>query len=1673
MHRAASRIPAFRDRTRQALAAATALAVAVVAVGFGIGGADPARAADPELLSQGKTATASSGNAALAFDGKTNTRWESASSDPQWIQVDLGKTSTVSEFVLRWETARSKDYVIEVSEDGSSWTTVHTTTNAPAGNNTVESFAPDGGSAEGRFVRLTGTSRTTGYGHSLWEFEVRGSIAVSSPATPTGKTVEVVGTYGDWQLYVGGAPYTVKGLTWGPKTTGSGAISAAKLDAYMNELVSLGVNTIRTWGTDADSQVLFDAAAAHGIRVIAGFWIQPGGGPGSGGCPDFVAGTDSYLDAVRSDVATFVEKYKNHDAVLMWSIGNESLLGLGNCYTGSQLEDQRNAYAAFVEELAQDAKAIDANHPVTSTDAWVGAWPYLKNNAPSLDLYAINSYGAISGVQQAWEDGGYTVPYVVTETGPQGEWETPADATGKPSEPSDAAKAQAYLDAWTEITSNAGVALGATMFHFGTETDFGGVWFNLYPGEKKRAAWYAVAQAYGGPAAADDKAPTITAVTAPTTSVVGGSTFEIAATVADPESDPVTVSIQQSGNYATGSGALAPATAVAKGTGVWTVTAPQDAGVWKFYVTATDDHGNIAYAPVSVAVADAAGVNVALGKAATASSSQDPAANAVDGSTGTKWGSALDGNWHGKDAEWFQVDLGATYRVNQAKLLWEGQAFGKDYDLQVSVNGTDWTTVSQQRGKSAGTHTVAFAETEARYVRMSGIARGDVYGYSLYEFQVFSPDGLAVGSQVVCGRDLVNAGGVTASASHGAGKDAIDNNVWARWDSGVVETPAGSGNYVGRDGEWLQVDLGRVTSVCGIKPYWEAAFAADYDVLVSTDGQNWATAAQVRGVSEAGPQVSRFEPVSARYVKIVSVTRGTQFGISMWDLEIFEPRTMLMPTTELLGDRVVVFDPSMDALDIQAVMDSVFADQEKDQFGAGRWQFFFTPGEYAVDARVGFYTSLSGAGLNPTDVDIHGADWVDAEWFGMNATQNFWRSAENLSYTPDGGLGRWAVSQAAPFRRVQVNGDLQLDSGRYGWSSGGFMADTKITGFAKSFTQQQWYTRDSSVGTWAGGVWNFTYSGVEGKWAKGDGTNDAKVSILDAGDDWPKPPVTALEHTGAVAEKPFLYLSGSDADLESDWSVFVPAVREGTTGTTWEDGTDAADGSSVPLSTFFIVKAGATATEVNAALAAGKNLLFTPGVYEMDKTIEVTRPGTIVLGLGLATIIPTGDGFGMHVADAAGVRVAGLLFDAAVTESPALLVVGDKDVHTDHAADPIVVNDVFLRVGGAVAGKVKAAMIVNADDTIVDHVWSWRGDHGDGIGWNLNTSDYGFVVNGDDVSAYGLFVEHYQKYNTLWKGENGRTIFYQNELAYDVPDEETWTHDGIRGWVSYKVDAGVKKHEAWGLGSYSNFTSDTEEDEITVDNGFEVPKNVPGVKMHSLLTVSLGGEGIFEHVINGVGARQADSATVPSYVAEYPIPGDEDAGIDPAPAPKDPATNPETSPKTGEPGTGEPGTGEPGTGEPGTGEPGTGEPGTGEPGTGEPGTGEPGTVGDVVVELSAGSVVQGGSVRVDAAGLPTGATVEVWLHSEPKLLATVTANGAGEISTSVKIPADTAVGAHTLVVTVPATGEQGVASLQVTAAGGLPATGVEIGATVTLALLLLAGGVTLFLLRRRKALAGE
>ncbi|GLY07610.1 discoidin domain-containing protein [Actinoplanes sp. NBRC 101535] len=673
---------------------------------------------------------------------------------------------------------------------------------------------------------------------------------------------------------------------------------------------------------------------------------------------------------------------------------------------------------------------------------------------------------------------------------------------------------------------------------------------------------------------------------------------------------------------------------------------------------------------------------------------------------------------------------------------------------------------------------------------------------------------------------------------------AVDGDAGTRWSSTFA------------DPQWLQVDLGSTQSINQVVLNWEAAYASAFTIQTSTDAATWTNITPVTA-GQVGVQNLNVSG-NGRYVRMSGTTRATPYGYSLWEFQVFTTNGgTTLPTSDTpdFGPNVRIFDPSTPASTIQTAVDNTFNAQLRSptaQFGTQRQVFLFKPGTYGrVWANVGFYTTLAGLGLNPDDVTINGAVNVDSGWnYGdeANATQNFWRSMENLSIVPEGGVNRWAVSQAAPMRRVHIRGNLTLapsnqDNGQ-GYSSGGYLADSVVDGVVSSGSQQQWYTRDSRIGSWEGGVWNMVYSGVQGAPANA----------------FPNPPHTTLATTPVTREKPYLYV-----DSAGLYRVFVPAVRRNSAGASWPN----AAGTSIPMREFYVAKPGDSAARINSALAQGLNLFFTPGTYSLDQTIRVTRANTVVTGIGFPTLIPNNGVEALNVADVDGVKVSGLTFDAGTTNSPTLMSVGQAGVHTDHAANPISLQDVFFRIGSSVQGKATTTLAVHADDTLIDHIWAWRADHGGApTGWTVNTGDTGLVVNGDDVLATGLFVEHYQKYEVIWNGNRGRTIFFQNEKPYDVPNQAAWIGPRGNGYAAYKVADSVTDHELWGGGSYSFFNVNPS---VRVDRAFEVPVR-SGVRLHSILTVSLGDVGTIANVVNDTGGAVPNPAgnTVPRNVVNYP-----------------------------------------------------------------------------------------------------------------------------------------------------------------------------------------------------------
>ncbi len=595
--------------------------------------------------------------------------------------------------------------------------------------------------------------------------------------------------------------------------------------------------------------------------------------------------------------------------------------------------------------------------------------------------------------------------------------------------------------------------------------------------------------------------------------------------------------------------------------------------------------------------------------------------------------------------------------------------------------------------------------------------------------------------------------------------------------------------------------------------------------------------------------------------------------------------------TATFGPNVCVFTPSMTQDQVQADLNAI-ADQQvpaASQFDDQRYAIFFEPGTYGSAAnplvfQVGYYTEVAGLGALPQDTVINGAVEVfnnlcTAGTSNCNADDNFWRSLSNVdlnvdlpsttpNYSPPAldayGAGCansaefWAASQAAPLRRDIINGSVVFQDycSADNYASGGFIADSQVTGDVDFYGNQQYFLRNSSiggVGGCPGGLWNDVYSGVEG----------APSAVFTGACEQN----TVLAASPTTEEEPFLY-----QDANGSYQAFVPSVQHNTTGTTWASGTEA--GSSIALSQFFIASPATPVGEINLALALGKNLVLTPGVYNLDQPIVVSRPDTVVLGQGFATLVPQHGNAALIVTSNVGVKVSGLIVDAGPVNSPALVSVGGLlGTSQQAAADPDTIQDVFFRIGGAETTPTSAtvSLLDAAPHSIIDDVWAWRADHGNDVGWTLNKGDTGLVVTGDDVTAYGLAVEHYQKSEVIWTGQGGTDVFFQNELPYDPPSQADWNQSATQlGYPAFEVGKNVKTFNGYAMGSYVVFinTSAT----LNVSQAFESP-DTPGVQFHNVFGVWIAGSGGLDSVVNGVGGPATSTSpgtVVPVDVTSYP-----------------------------------------------------------------------------------------------------------------------------------------------------------------------------------------------------------
>ncbi len=569
-------------------------------------------------------------------------------------------------------------------------------------------------------------------------------------------------------------------------------------------------------------------------------------------------------------------------------------------------------------------------------------------------------------------------------------------------------------------------------------------------------------------------------------------------------------------------------------------------------------------------------------------------------------------------------------------------------------------------------------------------------------------------------------------------------------------------------------------------------------------------------------------------------------------------------------------------------------------FSTKRYALLFAPGEYKnCSFEVGYYVQVAGLGRTATGeeavrftaddgkesgpyVPALNKDLKETNGWGL-CLDTFWRMAENFSSEST----MWAVSQAAPLRRVHIRNTLDLGDGA-AYASGGFLANAQVDGACDYCTQQQWFNRavHFNDGT-KNGAWNIVFSGCTG--------------VVPAAGKVPKRDlVVTVEETPRVRlEKPYIVMTES-----GDYELHIPKfTTEATTGAQL-------DGSNTEVRCFSKVKVGKAilpldedgnyaeydddkyneltesdeklTLELQKALDEGKDLVLSPGIYFLTQPLVVKKTNQVILGIGLATLVAPQDGSPCIRVQAGtpGVKIASVVLEASVQKEPfschanadkvrSLIDFGEVN-KTDpgDASNPGLLSDIFTRVGGSNLDRTvttDAMVRIFSGNVVGDNLWLWRADHvrlrpGEPpeqpndpnlplyhqVGWELEEDGErklidecicknALVVEGNDVSIYGLFAEHTVEDQVIWKGENGNVSFFQCELPYDVDE---FTHTG------YHVHRDVESHTARGIGVYCNFTCR----DVKASKGIFIPSK-DEVTIENPFTVWLNNLGGIEHVV--------------------------------------------------------------------------------------------------------------------------------------------------------------------------------------------------------------------------------
>jgi len=396
-----------------------------------------------------------------------------------------------------------------------------------------------------------------------------------------------------WTLLVNEKPFKVKGVTFGYDK------DVSSYDQYFKDLQFLGVNTIRIWATNKNTKDLLDAAQRYGIKILVGIWMRHGR-PGMEDDDHF-----NYLEDIEGmetmyrDAIAVVQRYKEHPAVLSWAIGNE-------VYLNTATNPEKEAYSKLLERICSNIKKIDKNHLITSVEAWTFGLDWWQRFVPSIDIYGLNCYGPGANIlQDELNKRNIDKPYIITEFGVTGEWDSQEDKNGVIVEPDDQQKYTAITKGYTDWIYNKASCLGVYFFHYADGDQFIAPWLFTHYKRSYRPQYWAIREAYTGKTPTN-YTPVISNFSLPEETIPSGNWIPVSLEVSDQEDENLTISFEY--NQRTGSrkrrDQINPLQYRGSLKDGFEILLPQEDGAIKIYTIATDTHNNAAIASTSIVVTD-------------------------------------------------------------------------------------------------------------------------------------------------------------------------------------------------------------------------------------------------------------------------------------------------------------------------------------------------------------------------------------------------------------------------------------------------------------------------------------------------------------------------------------------------------------------------------------------------------------------------------------------------------------------------------------------------------------------------------------------------------------------------------------------------------------------------------------------------------------------------------------------------------------------------------------------------------------------------------------------------------------------------------------------------------------------------------------------------------------